>query len=196
MGINWKGADGAQDLDLKYVDINQNTIGWNSSYYNENKSIIYSGDMTSANPEATELLYCKGCFPNAVIKVNLYNGDEKSKFTLFFAKTNSDYKAEFNHMVDPNDIIFSTQLEMSSQEMLVGIIHNQKFQFANIRTGNKRISNGDDITTNYINYCTQTADCYLDLKLVLQEAGFEFVDENADVDLSNLDKSNLINLLS
>ena len=196
IGINWKEIDGASDLDFSLIDSNENKIGWNSYYYNKDNSVIYSGDMTSANPEATELLFCKNELPNGVIKINNYCGSPNSKYTLFFAKTDSDYTVEYNKMVNPNDIIFSTQLEMTSNEMLIGIIVNNKFIFNNIRTGNKRVSNGNSITTNYILYSENTNDCYLDLKQVLSDAGFTFVDNNPDLDLSILDKSSLINLLA
>jgi hypothetical protein len=196
IGINWRGDESGDDLDLSYLDEKGNKIGWNSSYYDDDKSIIYSGDMTYANPEATELMYVKNRFPNGVVKINGYSDWENSKFTLIFAKTNSDYVAEYNKTIDPNDIIFSTKLELISREMLIGILTNNRFTFANIRTGNKRISNGNDITTNYIDYCEKTSNCLLNLKDVLTDAGFEFVTENPDIDLSVLDKSTLINLLS
>lgn len=32
VGINWKGVDGAQDLDLKLLDIDGNAYGWNVAY--------------------------------------------------------------------------------------------------------------------------------------------------------------------
>jgi hypothetical protein len=86
IGINWKQADGARDLDLSYVDIDDKKTGWNSDYTNDGNTIIYSGDMTLANPEATELLYAKeGKFLPGIVKVNLYNGNDNSKFKFFVA---------------------------------------------------------------------------------------------------------------
>jgi len=52
VGINWKSSDGAHDLDLSLRDIEGNKYGWNAAYKNANNSIVYSGDMTSANPQA------------------------------------------------------------------------------------------------------------------------------------------------
>lgn len=199
VGIHWKSEEGAKDLDLSYINHSNQKIGWNSDYYNDDNRIIYSGDVTYANPEAVELLFCKKSFGDGVVKVNAYSANEKSKFTLFFAKTKDGYKVSSNNMVDPNDIIFSEKLEMTSREMLCGIVANNKFMFANLRTGNKIVSNGNSITSLFIKQAQQTSKgCYLKLKDVLEEAGFTFTDnaEDAKIDFSVFDKSLLINLLS
>ena len=134
-----------------------------------------------------------------VVKVNAYAASPNSKFTLFFAKTKDGYKVKSNSMVDPNEIIFSEKLEMISKEMLCGVVANDRFMFANLRTGNKIVSNGDDITSLFIKQAQATSkDCYLKIKDVLKDAGFTFVDdaENAKIDFSVFDKSLLINLLA
>lgn len=199
VGIHWKGTEGALDLDLSYVDINGSKVGWNSNYYNDEKSIVYSGDMTSASPEAVELLYCKKGFPEGVVRVNAYCAKPNSKVTLFFAKTKDGYKVEKNCMVNPNEIVFSEKMEMKSKEMMFGVLTKNKFTFSNIRTGSKIVSHGNSVTSMFISHAKQTSDdCFLKLKDVLKDAGFTFTDnaQEAKIDLSVFDKSSLINLLA
>lgn len=195
IGINWKGVDGASDLDLALLNESGSKIGWNSSYYNDSKSIVFSGDMTSANPEATELMYAKNGFSDSLVFVNLYSGQINSKLTYFFAKVDKNYVAK-SQMVDPNNIVFQTQLEMTSKEMIFGFNTNNRFYFSNIRMGNKRVGNGETVTQQYVQYAMQTCNTFIYLKDVLKDAGFEFVKDKPDIDLTVMDKSLLIGLLS
>jgi hypothetical protein len=150
--------------------------------------------MTYANPEATELLYCKEAMPDSIIMVNLYSGNDDSKFTLFFAAI-ENYEVKHNSMVDPNDVIFSTQLSISG-EQICGMFINGNFVFMNLNSGKKKVSYSNPHTKKLIEHMSSTTDCYLNLQSVLRDAGFTIVDENPDLDLSTLDKSNLIKLLS
>lgn len=198
VGINWKSSDGANDLDLSFVDENLSKIGWNSIYYSHEQDIVYSGDVTYANPEATELILFKKGVKNGLAQVNLFSGMPNSKYTLFFAQQPLDKSVEHNKMVDVNDILFSVELSMDSKEMLCGYAENNKFYFANIRKNNKRVSSGTSITKKLIDYTKETQNCVIPLEKLLKDSGFEMVDskELADIDLTNFDKSSLISLLA
>lgn len=196
VGINWKGADGAQDLDLKLIDINGTQFGWNAGFTNSFNSIIYSGDVTSANPEATELMYAgNGNFNPSIIKVNMYNGEENSKFKFFFANEKIDSLTS-GYMVNPNSIVTTVEMKMDSSEKSLGILLPDKFIFASFRTGNKQVA-GDSITNKYIQYTLDTLNCYVELKPLLQKAGFSIItDGEAELDFTELSKDSLISLLS
>jgi len=193
VGINWKEVDGANDLDLSSIDISGTKTGWNSYYHGQ--GFTYSGDMTSANPEATELLYCKENAPDSIFKVNLYCGDKNSKYKLFIGKTFDHYRPQ-SRMLEPKDVVFSTELEMTSEEMSCGMLSKNVFVFANLNTGNRRISSGNVHTTNFIKHTKECIGTQLDVLTLLSQAGFEIVEDDADIDidLSTLDKSSLINL--
>lgn len=194
IGIYWKDVDGANDLDLSLVSLNGDKYGWNGFYTNEKNSIIYSGDMTSANPEAVELFYTSGKFEkDFIVKVNLYSGKENSKFKFFIAQENiKDMKR--NYMVNPDNILFKIDSEMDSKEKSLGILTDGKFILAQLRTGKGKVS-GNDITNLYTKFIKDTSDCFINLEKTLKDAGFEFVEDNADIDFTNLSKDTLINLL-
>ena len=192
VGINWKGEDGAQDLDLSAINIDGAKIGWNS-HYNEG-GLVYSGDMTSAMPEATELLYCSSGMPDCIIQTNLYNGNPNSKYTVFLAKVANWSKAD-GPMIDPNHIIYQTQTEMKSGEQVNGMFINNRFYFMDLGAGSTRVSRNSTHKLDYLRHRKETAECYVPLKATLELAGFEIVTENADIDLSQEDKSLLIDLL-
>lgn len=205
VGIYWHENDGARDIDLSGETLNGQRIGWNSSYSNNDKSIVYSGDVTSAPEGATELLYgCNG-FESAIIKCNLYgrnewrydnksNNKSDCKFKFFVAK--DKIKPSRNFMVDPNKIVYQTELSFDeSNEKAIGLIFDNKFIFANLSVGNKRVSSNDKRGKDTITYFKESLNCYLDLYEVLEDSGFTFTNNNPDIDLTNLDKSSLISLI-
>ena len=192
VGINWKGEDGAQDLDLSAVTIDGKKIGWNSHY--DEDGLVYSGDMTSANPEASELLYCSSGMPDCIIQTNLYNGDSDSKYSIFLAKV-PNWSKHDSPMIDPNHIIYQTKTEMKNQEQVNGMFVNNRFYFMDLGAGSTRVSRNSTHKLDYLRHRKETAECYVPLKATLELAGFEIVSENADIDLTQADKSLLIDLM-
>lgn len=194
VGINWKCEDGASDLDLKLIDVNGNQYGWNAAYKNTNNSIVFSGDMTSANPQATELFYTTKGFNPAIVKVNLYNGQLNSKFKFFLAKEKVS-KMHSNYMVNPDNVIITVDCVMDSKEKQLGVIVENKFILANFRTGKGRVA-GESVTNLYTDYALKTLDCYISLEKLLTDAGFVITENNAAIDLTGISKDTLISLLN
>jgi hypothetical protein len=194
VGIYWRGEDGANDLDLSLIDINGVKYGWNSHYTNSNNSIIFSGDMVQANPEATELYYTSKGFNPSIVKVNLYNGQPNSKFKFFLAKEKYAIGKK-GYMVNPDNILVNVDMEMDSKEKILGVITENKFILAEFRSGKGRVSTSS-VTDLYRDIALETLDCYISMEKLLLDSGFEFVNENADIDLTNLSKDTLINLLN
>jgi hypothetical protein len=194
IGIHWRSSEGAIDLDLSLHDIDCKKYGWNADYTNEQRNVIYSGDQTTAYPEAVELFYGNKGMKPSIVKVNRYGGEDKAKFRVFLA-TETIVEMEVNYMVNPNNILFMIDCEMSAKEKTVGVITGDKFILAEFKTGNKIVS-GNSITNKYTEYALSTLDCYLDLEKVLIDAGFTINSGNESIDLTNLSKDTLINLLS
>lgn len=195
IGINWREEDGASDLDLSLTQIDGKKYGWNAAYTNENNSIIYSGDMTSANPESTELFYAKNGVKPCIVKVNLFRGYDKSKFKFFIAKEKITGNNFRNHMVNPNNILITVDCEMDSKEKTLGVVGDNKFILAQFRSGKGAVS-GDSVTNRYTEYAMNTLDTYVDMRKVLTDAGFTFVEKEseAEIDLTKLSKDSLIDL--
>lgn len=207
VGIHWRGSEGASDIDMSLHSIDGRKYGWNADYTDDNKSVIYSGDMTSAYPEAVELFYGNKGMTPCIVKVNRFRGEDKAKFRLFLAtETITDMVKDYeinpyndkykNYMVSPNNILFMIDCEMNAKEKSVGVITGDKFILTEFKTGNKIVS-GSSITNKYTEYALSTLDCYLDLEKVLTDAGFTINSGNEpDIDLTKLSKDTLISLLA
>ena len=205
IGCYWRNNWGTNDYDLSLVDIKGNKIGWNSQFYNDEQNIVYSGDMTNAEPEACEVIkIANPTDVKALIKINQFRGQYKSKFELFFGQSNKrfKYKAYDNFMVDPNEIKFRATVEHENKkEMQVALVGNNKITLMEVHSGNSIVSGRNNShNEDYINALMAKTEYFVDAEEMLREAGFWMVDENytgeVDIDFANLDKDSLLSLLA
>lgn len=206
-GIYWRESDGTRDFDLSFNDKNGYKVGWNMSY-GDGSNIIFSGDMTSARPHATEILYFKG---GSRIEGTLWNnrfaGQEGSKYRYFMGQENIN-RLEKNYMVDPNSIVFEEWTTSENGQEMIGVVYKNRIYPCKFGFGNLRVSRGFSNVDKF-EMMTRKFDSMLDLKTLLLEAGYtEYVpgttrfDEETqtevpvfpDYDLSALDKDTIIKL--
>ena len=203
VGIYWREEWGTHDFDLSVLDLDGNKIGWNAWYYSKNEDVVYSGDMTSARPEATEIMLFKKGAPNGSVMVNRYNGRDGSKFR-FFGGVEPNMKLTENYMVDPNFIKFSADIVSDTTQQTIGLLNDGKFYVMALGSGNSIVSYQKGSTQNERYYASVLkAKTYLKLEDVLTKAGFIDVDsveelpEDAKVlDLTQLSRDTLITLFS
>lgn len=204
IGCYWRSEWGTNDYDLSLIDIKGHKIGWNANYYNMPRNIVYSGDMTDAEPEACEVIKITNPIDvKALIKINQYSGATKSKFELFFGQSDKhfDYQAYKNFMVDPNEIKFRATIEHENKkEMQVALVGNNKITLMEVHSGNSIVSSFNSHNEEYINTLMAKTEYFVDAEELLRDAGFQIVDENytgeVDIDFANLDKDSLLSLLA
>lgn len=195
IGIYWKGEWGTDDWDLSAYTDNGERIGWNASFKDGKSSIIYSGDVTSARPDATEILYSPERMCNFNIHVNRYRGQSGTKFNMFYGQEKIE-NCTHNYRVSPESILFKADFAPVDNSSVIARVIDNSIYFTNFSTGNSLIAkNIEGLSESLDNDLI----CRLDLKSVLQEAGFVEVDDDAeevDFDLSTPDKSILIDLFA
>lgn len=189
-GIYWRNEWGTHDFDLSFIHDGRK-IGWNARYvekHDEEFSCVFSGDMTNADPEATEMLYFGGEAPDGTIYVNRYSGEPGSQYKLFFGQDKCEGFGK-NYMVDPNSIVLEDMMVSDIREQMVGQVIDNRIYFLNLGTCNKAISTASN--TDFIK-----AQCLAHLEMVpiLETAGYEIVDKNPDIDLSVPSKEKIIKL--
>lgn len=198
----WRNEWGTHDYDLSLTDDRGAKIGWNAMYYNGAQNIIYSGDMTSANPEACEVI--KIVDPAdlmAVVKINQFSGNEKSKFELLFGQTTKRYEAYHNYMVNPNEIKFRATIEHENKrELQVALIADGKVTLMEVHSGNSIVSYAFNRSKEYMKALANKTHYFVDAAELLKDAGYEIVNEtytgDVDVDFANLEKDSLIKLMA
>ena len=199
-GIYWKNEWGTRDFDLSFTTYDGAKIGWNSQYYTDRKDVIYSGDMTNADPEASEVIYCKNSCPNGLVKVNRYNGSVGSKYIFSVAQSEVKYLPQ-NYMIDPNTIKFNVEVQsIDRMEQMVGFVNDNEIYMCTFDLGNIRVSrssNMEDIAEVLNRKCHS----FVDLKKLLLDAGFKerkrgTKEDPIDLDLTDLKKDTLIDLFA
>lgn len=191
IGIYWRNEWGTRDFDLHVVTEDGHQYGWNEAFRSKDQDIIYSGDMTNADPEAAEMFYFKKSMPDGFVNVNKYNGEDNSKLRLFVAKENlvgklsSGKKDSWRYserelkeyMVDPNNIVAEAMMDFSNcSQKTIAYIHDNRLYIMALQSGNGRVSTRTN--QNIIQQANKVkADSYIDLVSILEEAGFERVVE-------------------
>lgn len=203
VSVYWKNAWGTNDFDLSFTDYSGMKIGWNSDFYNSKRDVIYSGDMTNADPEAAEVIYFKKGCPNGMIKINRYWGEPNSRF-IFSVAQNEVSTLPHNYMVDPNTIKFQTEvISGAKMEQMLGFVNDNRLYICTFDTNNARVSgastmaNDEDIAEILNRKCRS----FVDLKKLLLDAGFKErkrgTKENPiELDLTDLKKDTLIDLFA
>lgn len=209
-GIYWREADGTKDFDLSFLDKNGWKIGWNAGWNLDGGDVLFSGDMTTARPEATELLYFRGSTGvEGTLWCNRFHGDEGSKYRYFMGRQEiNDFGV--NYMVDPNTVEFEEWSTSENAQEMMGVVYDNKIYPCKFGFGRSIVSNG--VTANdRFSIMKRKLNSVLDLRQVLLDAGFEewnkdmkWIDPDTqvaipvtpDYDFTNLDKDTLIKLFS
>ena len=203
IGIYWKEEWGTHDFDLSVLNIDGIKVGWDSRYYSDNQDVVYSGDMTSARPEATEIMLFKKGATDGSVMVNRYNGRDGSKFR-FFGGVEPNMKLKRNYMVDPNFIKFSADVVSDTVEQTIGLLNDGRFYVMALGSGNSIVSFHKGSKQNERYYASVLkAQSYLKLNFILSAAGFIDVDSVEELpkdaqilDLTQISRDTLINLFS
>lgn len=220
IGIYWRNEWGTRDFDLSYNTIDGDKIGWNANYSygsdEDDTRILYSGDITSAPYGANEILYFGSDAETGLVRVNRYSGNPNSKYRMFFGTdTYENVKSHIkdrnmeSYMVDPGNIQLESEVRQGEMaEQLVGMIHDGKFYFYTLSCGYNRVStamyikNGKNVnkTVNSIESITDILKrktlSFIPLKEILLKSGFEVVEDDYDMDLTELNRDTLIKLFS
>ncbi len=210
IGVYWREEWGVRDYDLHYIDERGNHYGWNSSYRDGQAKVVYSGDMTSANPEAAECYYIAKDVPNGIFSLNKFSGCENSKFKLFVAVdpkkskmhridrwSMSDKDMYKNAMVDPNTIIFEAELTHEGRgSKTICKVENGKLFMSNTEAGGSARVPSVSMMKVMEAQSKVKAESYIKFQPILERAGFEFVEADADIDISQMSKNDLIKLFT
>lgn len=195
-GVHWDNKSGIRDIDLSFVGIDGRKFGWNAGYYA--KDIVYSGDVTYPDPEATELIWCKKECVDGILYANLYSGDFGCFDVIFAQEKPNGYTT--NYMVKPENIKVKEKIKFESSQQQIGVILDGNAYITNLRVGNQVVSNQIGAEQNCLVMKRKMLST-IPLKDILLKAGFKECklntkDNPIKIDLTDLNKDTLIELFS
>lgn len=197
MGIYWDNVNGHRiDLDLSLINPDTGKIGWDSNYRTEDKSILFSGDMTDAQNGASELFYMKrqrkGAF---IVFVNYYNFDSEVEVPYKIIVGQENVKnLNQNYMVNPNNVISIVESKIKHRQKVLGLlvttINECRFYFAETILGKSITSTDSEFVEHSRKYLFDFYENTISLRDMLVKAGAIMVyndinnNHECDIDLS------------
>lgn len=172
IGIYWRNEWGARDLDLHAKLVTGQSIGWNSAYKHD-AEVIFSGDMTDADPEATEVMWFKQKPMDSIISVSEFRGNTQYNYDVFIAQESATDLHQ-SYMVDPRNVIYRTNLSFeNARDVTLGFFQDGKFVFHRCQIGKGIVPN--EIRINILKHLTSCH--YLTVREVLERAGITVSDD-------------------
>lgn len=207
-GVHWEDVENCSiDLDLSMINQTVGKIGWDASYRTDDRSILFSGDLTTApRPKgSSELFYVKRQEEGAyIINLNYYNYNESIlvPFKILVAHEKVDDLTE-NYMVDPNNVLSVCKSVLDKHQKVLGLLvttpEECRFYFCESDIGNDRTASNTKFIENSRKYLMNFYQDTICLNDMLVRARCIMVDdkEDCDIDLSPeaLGKDTLLNLL-
>lgn len=174
------------DLDLKQMNKNE-VFGWDASYRDDNRNILFSGDMTDAPlPNgATELFYVNqnyGCGA-FLITLNMFtNNSTEVPFEFVIAKEEKSSNIRRGYVLNPNNIIEKIDMVIKNTERqknvgLIVISDEIRFYLNDFSIGSScRTSSRTPITMGAFDYMQTYIKTQLKLNDLLIDAGALVID--------------------
>ena len=211
-GVHWEDVKrNTIDLDLSLINCHEGKIGWNASYRSTEKSVLFSGDITSApKPKgASEFFYFKKQKPTSYLMLlNYFNFDESipAPFKIIIASENTTHFGR-DYAVNPNNVVSITKSEIAVKQKLIGLIVLEedvcKFYFSETSLGNSIVSGGQEYVEQARKYLFSSYENSIDFVDLLKDAGAKVTHdkskiEKCDFDLSpaNIKRDTIVDLLT
>ncbi|CAM1367906.1 hypothetical protein [Tenacibaculum xiamenense] len=212
VGIYWKNEWGANDLDLSGLNIG-GKVGWNASYKQNNGSLLYSGDITSAPKGAVEYLYAaNGLNAPTLVNNNVFSGKVDCEYKIVIGKGSNINK---NYMMDPNELFAEIKCSSVQHQTILGMLlpeskrqkvfgismkgeEKQSFVLLNFGAGHARVSGNSEVSNLATKALYQQWKNPLSFKMITEMLGAEIVtnkeEATHDFSLDVLEKDSFIKL--
>ena len=200
VGVYWRNEWGTRDFDLSMVDSEGNGVSWHTGF--KDGDYMHSGDMTNAEPEASECIYFRGTSGSGkVINLNQFSGsDPKSRYRLFIAK--HDGRPQFNkgYMVDPKDLVLTVDGNIAAAQTALAVIDDRFIILLGTGSGSRIITFADGSTQSVIETVAKRYTHSIKLESLLTLAGYKVVpadyEGEVDLDLTDMKRDTLIKFLA
>lgn len=211
-GVHWVNQSGnTVDLDLSVMSATAK-VGWDGYYRNGDRSVLFSGDMTSAPaPKGASEVFWFG--PDNqdswLMNLNYYNygwAGDSCPYKIVVGINNDGLGIDRHNVVDPNEVLAYAATTLDVRQSIIGLVSGKsdtgrtRFYFSASDNGGGISASRGAQSDRVRKFMVNSAKAVPSLNEVLGMAGAIIVNspEDADIDLSPaaVDKSTLLSLLS
>jgi len=220
-GVHWfdlsspNHYDNRIDLDLSMLTIAGEKLGWDGGYRTNDRTILFSGDNTSApRPTgASEMFYINNVNnEDFLVYLNFYNSWHSSivdkivnvPYTLFIGKEKVNKAFDRQYMINPNNIICQLPCQISSgqKQTIIGFIsinkNESRFYITNYSLGNNKTVRNNKYSKKANEFLSAyyKSNTYLDDVLAIAKINIVNDAKDADIDLSvnNISKDTFLSI--
>lgn len=207
-GVYWENVDSHRiDLDLSLISAETGKIGWDSSYRTDDRSVLFSGDVTDSSGVngASELFYVRrkkeGAF---IMMVNYYNYDEDVEvpFKIIVGKEQVSNLKQ-NYMINPDNVVSIAKTNINKKMKMLGLLvtttQECRFYFSEAYLGCSITSSDKEFVKQTREYLVEFYKNSISLNDVLEKAGAKLIKDKdkCDIDLSpeTLEKDTILGLI-
>ena len=207
-GVYWNNAKHNRiDLDLSLMSPTTGKIGWDRNYRTDDKTILFSGDMTDASSGASELFYIrKQKLESFILFVNYFNYDDDYGEVPFKIMVGKEQVSNLNknYMINPNNVVSIAKTKINQKQKMLGLIvtttNECRFYFCETNLGKDITSSEKDFVEHSRKYLFDFYTNTISLNDILKKAGAKLVEdkEKCDIDLSpeKLEKDSILTLIN
>lgn len=207
IGVYWRNEWGTRDFDLSATTMDGTSVSWNTTLKadettgNNKKAFLlrHSGDMTNADPEASECIYFGGYANGGLIfNLNQYYGQDKNgRYRLFLAKKDASPLTNTDCMVKPEEMTLTLDSRIVEKQTTLAVANSAFIMLVGKASSKSRISvesNGKSV--NILDSLLMQIGRTISLATVLRLFGFSPVPKDyqgeVDLDLVNISRDTLI----
>jgi len=200
-GVHWENerignTENRVDLDLHASNMSE-SIGWDSSYYNDNKQIIFTGDMTDAPRKrggASEIVYIDESTDEVelLFTLNYFNSYEEDfdfpcHLLLGYTHTISNNRNAKKAIVEAGKLCAYIPFTIHKRNNMIGFLKKNgdeaQFTFMNLAYGDDISYRKAEHQKTMLDYFHKQVQTQLRLKDILALSGAVLVDNPMDADI-------------
>lgn len=190
VGIHWENQKGRRvDLDL-HANSKTGSYGWNRSFRSDDRSVLYTGDMTDAPIErggASEAYRFEGDIKEPfIVTLNDYSQLKEVAYQFVFDidcnyNFGNESRSSYGSIFSKNARTLNAKISLDRGQNTLGVVLNGKFYFLNSSIFSGAVTQRSELLQRLTDYYEESQKHQLSFKQLAEMIGCKVVSSTDDV---------------